>query len=170
MEKKEYKNENLGEFDGISAEQLAISTKDLTEKVEQLEEHKVGGDNEGVVIEGNIDGEGKPIQDQRIRVRDDGAKIYRESRGDDFKPRNVKGCYKAFRKVREKENHDELLFNHYHYTTKEIEVMHAEIERLQSTLAKTVSEEVNSVFLDVKQVMEDYNIPEVERSIENSEN
>lgn len=167
MEKKEYKNENLGEFDGDG---LVISTEDLAEKMEQLEAHKVDAENEGVVIEGNVDGEGKPIQDERMRKRDDGAIIHRMSVGEKFKASNVKGCYKAFQKVQDKENADDLLFKHYHYSDKEIEVMHAEVDRLHRVLSTTPHDEVDSVFLNVRKFIEEHNIPPVECEIENSEN
>ena len=126
-------------------------------------------ESKGIVMEGNTDGEGKPIRDQTIREREDGAKIHMMSRADDFKMKNIRGCYKAYRKLKPKDHVHDKLFKHYHYTTKEIDIMQAEVARLKDALTTQPHDEDTSVFLDVKQIIEDYEIPPVEEKIENSE-
>ena len=168
MEDKVRGNPDVGNIDNgcefENSDELVSALKDIKGKAEELDEKL-----EGITMEGNTTGDGQPIPDQKIRVRADGAKIHRMSVADDFKAKNIRGCYKAFRKMGDNENADDKLFKHYHYSGKEIEVMHAEVERLRGALGKLPHSEVDSVFLNVKQVIEDYEIPPVEAVVENSQ-
>lgn len=73
---------------------------------------------------------------------------------------NIKTCYNLYRKYKDKENWRELLFKHFHFSDKEIDIMLNEITRVCNDLKKMPSNKVDSTFLKVEKIQKDYEISE----------